>query len=131
MKFQVQLANKEFLNELKAMIGPKLNPPLVIQETVLSLIEDWSGMFKHGHEFKSIEHFCNELKTKGIEFPKRTESKNDDLQSREDFNKIPSSTTAMARKLKGALFIFLIEITIGLMIRSLGKYKLTELSNAR
>lgn len=96
MKFQVQLANKEFLNELKAMIGPKLNPPLVIQETVLSLIEDWSGMFKHGHEFKTIEHFYNELKTKGIEFPKRTEAKNDDLQSREDFNKIPSSTTAMA-----------------------------------
>ena len=38
-KFQVQLANKDFLNELKAIIGPKLNPPIIIQEKVLYLIQ--------------------------------------------------------------------------------------------
>lgn len=68
-KFQVQLANKEFLNELKAMIGPKHQPPIVIQEMVLSLIQQWSVMFKSRSDMKSIENFCTELKMKGIEFP--------------------------------------------------------------
>jgi hypothetical protein len=38
-RFQVMLANKEFLQELKSMIGPKLQPPIIIQEKVLYLIQ--------------------------------------------------------------------------------------------
>ena len=38
-KFQVQLANKDFLQELKNIVGPKLQPPLSIQEKVLYLIQ--------------------------------------------------------------------------------------------
>ena len=38
-RFQILIANKDFLQELKNMIGPKLNPPLSIQEKVLYLIQ--------------------------------------------------------------------------------------------
>mgnify|MGYP002788075843 CR=1 FL=1 len=38
-RFQVLLANKEFLNELKTMISPKCQPPLDVQEKVLALIQ--------------------------------------------------------------------------------------------
>lgn len=38
-KFQINLANKDFLLELKSMIGPKLQPPIEIQEKVLNLIQ--------------------------------------------------------------------------------------------
>ncbi len=38
-KFQLLLANKDFLQELKNMIGPKLQPPLPVQEKVLYLIQ--------------------------------------------------------------------------------------------
>ena len=38
-RFQLLLANKDFLQELKSMIGPKLQPPLVVQEKVLYLIQ--------------------------------------------------------------------------------------------
>ena len=38
-KFQVQLASKDFLQELKTMIGPKLQPTLAIQNKVLFLIQ--------------------------------------------------------------------------------------------
>ena len=38
-RFQVQLASKDFLQELKTMIGPKLQPTLAIQNKVLFLIQ--------------------------------------------------------------------------------------------
>jgi hypothetical protein len=38
-KFQVQLAHKDFLQELKNIVGPKLQPPLEIQEKILFLIQ--------------------------------------------------------------------------------------------
>lgn len=68
-KFQLLLANKDFLNELKSMIGPKLNPPIVVQEKVLALIKKWAQAHKNDHEFKAIDNFYLDLITKGIEFP--------------------------------------------------------------
>ncbi|RNA34582.1 target of Myb 1-like isoform X3, partial [Brachionus plicatilis] len=71
-KFQVNLANKEFLHELKSMIGPKLQPPLEIQEKVLYLIQLWNNMFKFDHEFKNIESFYRDLRERGVDFPVNT-----------------------------------------------------------
>ena len=117
-RFQVMLANKEFLQELKSMIGPKLQPPIIIQEKVLYLIQvnslmpgplenvyfliintwntyqinafklrpkfklledfliyfnfilkHWATIFKYDQDFKTIESFYTELRTKGIDFP--------------------------------------------------------------
>ncbi len=75
------------------MIGPKFQPPLNIQEKVLALIQvyihfikiirkynntnenekklkHWVDLFKNDHEFKAIDTFYSELKSKGVEFPK-------------------------------------------------------------
>jgi len=68
-KFQVQLASKDFLQELKNIVGPKLQPPLPIQEKVLYLIQLWAQTFKNDSDFKPIEAFYTELRTKGIDFP--------------------------------------------------------------
>ena len=68
-RFHAQLANKDFLQELKTMIGPKHTPPLVIQEKVLFLVQKWANMFRNEHELKAIELFYFDLKAKGIEFP--------------------------------------------------------------
>jgi hypothetical protein len=38
-RFQLQLNNKDFLHEFKALLQPKLNPPLNVQEKVLYLIQ--------------------------------------------------------------------------------------------
>jgi hypothetical protein len=68
-RFLIQLASKEFLHELKSIIGPKLQPPLVIQEKVLTLIKQWTKQFEHDPDFKAIETYYQELRSKGIDFP--------------------------------------------------------------
>jgi len=35
----LQIAHKEFLKELKGVIGPKNNPPVPVQERVLGMIQ--------------------------------------------------------------------------------------------
>lgn len=68
-RFQIQLANKDLLQDLKSMIGPKLQPPLVVQEKVLYLVQHWATVFKNDPDFKAIESFYAELRTKGVDFP--------------------------------------------------------------
>ena len=72
-RFHMQLANKDFLQELKTMIGPKHTPPLVIQEKVLFLVQKWANMFRNDHDLKAVELFYFDLKSKGIEFPNASE----------------------------------------------------------
>ena len=38
-RFHIQVANKDFLNDMVKVIGPKYEPPPVVQEKVLSLIQ--------------------------------------------------------------------------------------------
>lgn len=98
-KFQILLANKEFLQELKSMIGPKLNPPLIIQEKVLWLIEKWATAFNHDHDFKSIESFVAELKNKGIIFPKDDPSlKTEEIQSINITQNIPVAAVSIPQQ---------------------------------
>ena len=66
------------------MIGPKLQPPIIIQESVLALIEKWAVMFKNRSDMKAIHAFYLELKQKGIEFPVDTPNK--DQQNKIDIN---------------------------------------------
>lgn len=68
-RFQIHLANKEFLTELKHMIGPKLQPPIEVQEKVLNLIQHWAAIFKNDSDFKPIESLYSELRSKGVDFP--------------------------------------------------------------
>lgn len=68
-KFQVLIANKDFLQELKILIGPKFQPPLAVQEKVLYLIQHWTNIFKNDADFKTVESFYNELRSRGVDFP--------------------------------------------------------------
>jgi hypothetical protein len=50
-------------------IGPKLQPPMAIQEKVLYLIHAWTVKFKNDADLKGIENFYHDMRSKGIDFP--------------------------------------------------------------
>jgi len=62
------------------MIGPKLQPPIIIQELVLSLIEKWALMFQNRSDMKVLYNFYLELKQKGIEFPVDIPNKDQEIK---------------------------------------------------
>ncbi|XP_047516668.1 TOM1-like protein 2 isoform X1 [Pieris napi] len=67
--FHVLVCNKEFISELVKLIGPKNDPPTVVQEKVLSLIQCWADAFQNQPELQGVVQVYNELRTKGVEFP--------------------------------------------------------------
>ena len=67
--FHVLVANKEFIQELVKLIGPKYEPPPAVQEKVLSLIQIWAETFANQSDLKGVVEVYQELKNKGIEFP--------------------------------------------------------------
>ncbi|XP_013065989.2 TOM1-like protein 2 isoform X2 [Biomphalaria glabrata] len=68
-RFHIQVANKDFLHDLIKIIGPKNDPPQIVQEKVLSMIQTWADAFRGNPELKEVEKVYQELKQKGIEFP--------------------------------------------------------------
>lgn len=68
-RFHIQIANKEFLHDLIKIIGPKNDPPQIVQEKILSLIQSWADAFRNQPELKEVEKMYIDLKSKGIEFP--------------------------------------------------------------
>ncbi|KAK3090173.1 hypothetical protein FSP39_009722, partial [Pinctada imbricata] len=68
-RFHLHVAKQDFLGELVKVIGPKYDPPQVVQEKVLSLIQTWADAFRGIPELKEVEKVYNDLKAKGIEFP--------------------------------------------------------------
>lgn len=67
--FHVLVAQKDFIQELVKLIGPKNDPPLVVQEKVLNLIQIWADAFKNQPDLNGVTQMYIELKNKGIEFP--------------------------------------------------------------
>ncbi|XP_045495733.1 target of Myb protein 1 isoform X1 [Colias croceus] len=67
--FHILVCNKEFISELVKLIGPKNDPPTVVQEKVLSLIQCWADAFQNQSELQGVVQVYNELRTKGVEFP--------------------------------------------------------------
>ncbi|XP_034481093.1 TOM1-like protein 2 isoform X2 [Drosophila innubila] len=67
--FHVLVAQKDFINDLVKLIGPKNDPPAVMQEKVLSLIQIWADAFKNQPDLNGVTQMYMELKNKGIEFP--------------------------------------------------------------
>ncbi|CAG2160854.1 unnamed protein product [Oppiella nova] len=68
-RFHLLVTNKDFVQELVKIIGPKNDPPAVVQEKVLSLIQSWAQAFRGQTELQGVVQVYNELKSKGIEFP--------------------------------------------------------------
>ncbi|KAM7355646.1 TOM1-like protein 2 isoform 3-T3 [Cochliomyia hominivorax] len=67
--FHVLVAQRDFIQELVKLIGPKNDPPVVVQEKVLSLIQTWADAFKNQPDLNGVIQMYTELKNKGIEFP--------------------------------------------------------------
>ncbi|PZC75732.1 hypothetical protein B5X24_HaOG205706 [Helicoverpa armigera] len=67
--FHVLACNKEFISELVKLIGPKNDPPTVVQEKVLSLIQCWADAFQNQPDLQGVVQIYTELRTKGVEFP--------------------------------------------------------------
>uniref|UniRef100_A0A7N8Y4K7 Target of myb1 like 2 membrane trafficking protein n=1 Tax=Mastacembelus armatus TaxID=205130 RepID=A0A7N8Y4K7_9TELE len=69
-RFHVHVANRDFIDGvLVKIISPKANPPTIVQDKVLSLIQAWADAFRSSPDLTGVVHIYEELKRKGIEFP--------------------------------------------------------------
>ncbi|KAJ8969713.1 hypothetical protein NQ314_001627 [Rhamnusium bicolor] len=68
-KFHILVCNKDFIQELVKLIGPKNDPPTAVQEKVLSLIQSWASAFQSQPEMSGVISVYQDLLAKGIEFP--------------------------------------------------------------
>ncbi|KAL4098622.1 hypothetical protein QTP88_023187 [Uroleucon formosanum] len=68
-RFHVLVCNKEFSQDLIKLIGPKNDPPTIVQEKVLSLIQSWADAFRNQSDLQGVYLVYRELRQKGIEFP--------------------------------------------------------------
>lgn len=50
-------------------LGPKNDPPSIVQEKVLSLIQSWADAFRNQPDLQGVYQVYKELRQKGIEFP--------------------------------------------------------------
>ncbi|XP_067141566.1 TOM1-like protein 2 isoform X2 [Centruroides vittatus] len=68
-RFHLLVTQKDFVQDLVKLIGPKNDPPTAVQEKVLSLIQSWADAFRAVAEMQGVVLVYNDLKQKGIEFP--------------------------------------------------------------
>ncbi|XP_053298672.1 TOM1-like protein 2 isoform X2 [Pleuronectes platessa] len=69
-RFHAQVATRDFIDGvLVKIISPKTNPPTIVQDKVLSLIQAWADAFRSSPDLTGVVHIYEELKRKGIEFP--------------------------------------------------------------
>ncbi|CAL8142672.1 unnamed protein product [Orchesella dallaii] len=68
-RFHILVCQKDFGQELVKLIGPKNDPPTIVQEKVLGLIQSWADTFRGHPELVGIVQLYEDLKSKGIEFP--------------------------------------------------------------
>ncbi|ODN02188.1 TOM1-like protein 2 [Orchesella cincta] len=68
-RFHILVCQKDFGQELVKLIGPKNDPPTIVQEKVLGLIQSWADTFRGQPELVGIVQLYEDLKSKGIEFP--------------------------------------------------------------
>lgn len=68
-RFHLLVCNKDFVQELVKLIGPKNDPPTVVQEKVLALIQSWADAFSGQPDLSGVCTIVTDLRAKGIEFP--------------------------------------------------------------
>ncbi|KAL4647899.1 target of Myb protein 1-like isoform X1 [Arapaima gigas] len=69
-RFQVLVATKEFVEGvLVRIILPKNNPPMVLHDRVLSLIQAWADAFRSCPTLTGVVTVYEDLKKRGLEFP--------------------------------------------------------------
>ncbi|XP_014398328.1 PREDICTED: TOM1-like protein 2 isoform X7 [Myotis brandtii] len=69
-RFHVLVASRDFIDGvLVRIISPKNNPPTIVQDKVLALIQAWADAFRSSPDLTGVVHIYEELKRKGVEFP--------------------------------------------------------------
>ncbi|XP_014327890.1 TOM1-like protein 2 isoform X1 [Xiphophorus maculatus] len=69
-RFHIHVAHRDFIDGvLVKIISPKANPPTIVQDKVLSLIQSWADAFRSSPDLTGVVHIYEELKRKGVEFP--------------------------------------------------------------
>ncbi|KAK2557186.1 TOM1-like protein 2 [Acropora cervicornis] len=68
-RFHAVVAKKDFLDELVKVLNPKVSPPQVVQEKILSLIQDWADAFRGSPDLCYVMETYETLRAQGIEFP--------------------------------------------------------------
>ncbi|XP_072127850.1 target of Myb1 membrane trafficking protein isoform X2 [Mobula birostris] len=69
-RFHVLVASRDFVEDvLVKTILPKNNPPNIVQDKVLSLIQAWADAFRSTPDLTGVVTVYEELRRKGLEFP--------------------------------------------------------------
>ncbi|XP_047465188.1 TOM1-like protein 2 isoform X2 [Mugil cephalus] len=69
-RFHALVTSRDFVEGvLVKVISPKNNPPTIVQDKVLALIQAWSDAFRSSPDLTGVVQIYEELKRKGIEFP--------------------------------------------------------------
>jgi len=68
-RFHVHVAQKDFLKDLTNIMNPKHDPPIIVQDKILTLIQCWSIAFQGAPELRAAEQTYQDLKARGIIFP--------------------------------------------------------------
>ncbi|XP_038163237.1 target of Myb protein 1-like isoform X2 [Cyprinodon tularosa] len=69
-RFHVLVASQEFVEGvLVRIILPKFNPPTVLHDLVLSLIQSWADAFRSSPSLVGVVHVYDDLRRRGLEFP--------------------------------------------------------------
>ncbi|XP_068108172.1 target of Myb1 membrane trafficking protein isoform X2 [Hyperolius riggenbachi] len=69
-RFHVLVASQEFVEGvLVKTILPKNNPPTIVQDKVLNLIQAWADAFRSSPDLTGVVSIYEDLRRKGLEFP--------------------------------------------------------------
>ncbi|XP_028332247.1 TOM1-like protein 2 isoform X2 [Gouania willdenowi] len=69
-RFHALVTSRDFIDGvLVKIISPKNNPPTIVQDKVLALIQAWADAFRSSPDLTGVVQIYEELKRKGIEFP--------------------------------------------------------------
>ncbi|KAM4722548.1 target of Myb1 membrane trafficking protein [Rhinophrynus dorsalis] len=69
-RFHVLVANQEFVEGvLVRTILPKNNPPTIVHDKVLNLIQAWADAFRSSPDLTGVVAVYEDLRRKGMEFP--------------------------------------------------------------
>uniref|UniRef100_A0A1A8J4K6 Target of myb1 (Chicken) n=2 Tax=Nothobranchius kuhntae TaxID=321403 RepID=A0A1A8J4K6_NOTKU len=69
-RFHVFVASQEFVEGvLVRSILPKYNPPTVLHDRILSLIQSWADAFRSSPSLSGVVYVYDDLRRRGLEFP--------------------------------------------------------------
>ncbi|XP_007231387.3 target of Myb protein 1-like isoform X1 [Astyanax mexicanus] len=69
-RFHIYVCSREFVEGvLVRTILPKNNPPMILHDRVLSLIQSWADAFRNAPSLSGVVSVYDDLKRRGLEFP--------------------------------------------------------------